>query len=131
MDAASGSRAPERPAAEDVEPVLRISGLSYAYGKTKALEDVTFAIRPGRDTALHGPNGAGKTTLFSLVTGLFDSRHRDLPLPAQGLRKARSRALHTPGLCFQARASDRRVGTVCASMCRYRWYAVITKQTYK
>src|SRR3546814_6765438 len=106
MDAASGSRAPERPAAEDVEPVLRISGLSYAYGKTKALEDVTFAIRPGRVTALLGPNGAGKTTLFSLVTGLFDSRRGDIQIAGHRLRKARSRALAALGIVFQAQTLD-------------------------
>src|SRR3546814_13656440 len=102
MDAASGSRAPERPAAEDVEPVLRISGLSYAYGKTKALEDVTFAIRPGRVTALPGPNGARKTPLFSLVTGLFDSRRRDIQIAGHRLRNARSRAIAAPSLSFPA-----------------------------
>src|SRR3546814_12589007 len=106
MDAASGSSAPERPAAEDVEPVLRISGLSYAYGKTKALEDVTFAIRPGRVTALLGHNGAGKTTLFSLVTGLFDSRRGDIHIAGHRLRKARRRAHAALRIVLQAQTLD-------------------------
>lgn len=50
---------------------LSVSGLSYAYGPKKALNDVSFSVRKGQFCALLGPNGAGKSTLFNLMTGLF------------------------------------------------------------
>lgn len=93
-------------AAAQPEPTLRVRGLSYAYGKVKALDDVTLDVRPGRVTALLGPNGAGKTTLFSLVTGLFDSRQGEIEIAGHPLRRARSRALAALGIVFQAQTLD-------------------------
>jgi ABC-type multidrug transport system ATPase subunit len=53
------------------EPALRIQNLSKAFGKTKALDDVSFDVPAGSIFGLLGPNGAGKTTLFSIVAGFL------------------------------------------------------------
>ena len=107
MDAAErqGAPAAERQSAS-AAPVLQVSGLSYAYGKHKALDDISLALRPGRVTALLGPNGAGKTTLFSLITGLFDSRQGDIEIAGHAIRRARSQALADLGIVFQAQTLD-------------------------
>jgi len=106
MDAATDSSQPGVATAAEAGPVLRVRGLSYAYGKVTALEDIELSVRPGRVTALLGPNGAGKTTLFSLITGLFDSRQGDVEIAGNSLRKARSRALASLGIVFQAQTLD-------------------------
>ena len=104
MDTATGRTEPH--AAQEAPAVLRVRDLSYSYGKTKALEDIDLALRPGRVTALLGPNGAGKTTLFSLITGLFDSRRGEIEIAGHALRRARSRALAALGIVFQAQTLD-------------------------
>jgi ABC-2 type transport system ATP-binding protein len=103
MDTAAAS-SEERKA--DAAPVLRVHGLTYAYGKQKALDDIALDLVPGRVTALLGPNGAGKTTLFALITGLFDSRQGEIEIAGHPLRRARSRALASLGIVFQAQTLD-------------------------
>jgi len=49
--------------------VLQISGLTVRYGGVVAVDNVTFAVTPGRVVGLIGPNGAGKTSLIDAVTG--------------------------------------------------------------
>ena len=106
MDVAENTSDPHGEAAADAAPVLVVRDLSYSYGKAKALDDVSLAVRPGRVTALLGPNGAGKTTLFSLLTGLFDSRRGDIAIAGHPIRRERSRALAALGIVFQAQTLD-------------------------
>ena len=49
--------------------VLRVTGLSVAFGGVHALRDVTMEVREGELVGLIGPNGAGKTTLVDAVSG--------------------------------------------------------------
>ncbi len=51
---------------------VSVDNFTKQYGKVKALEDVSFAVRPGQAIALWGPNGAGKTTLLKAMLGLID-----------------------------------------------------------
>jgi len=50
--------------------LISARGLRKRYGKTTALEDVTFEVAAGRIVGLIGPNGAGKTTALKAVLGL-------------------------------------------------------------
>ena len=52
-------------------PFFECTQLSKSYGKAPALENVSFAIEPGRIVGLLGPNGSGKTTLIKLANGLL------------------------------------------------------------
>jgi ATP-binding cassette subfamily F protein uup len=51
-------------------PLLRLDGVSLAYGDLPLLAHVDFQIEPGERVCLVGRNGAGKTTLLRLVTGV-------------------------------------------------------------
>jgi len=41
------------------------------YGRTAAVDDLSFTVRPGTITAFLGPNGAGKTTTLKAMLGLL------------------------------------------------------------
>jgi branched-chain amino acid transport system permease protein len=60
---------PPRPDRASQPWVLRVSGLSVAFGGVRALSDVSLEVREGELVGLIGPNGAGKTTLVDAVTG--------------------------------------------------------------
>jgi ABC-2 type transport system ATP-binding protein len=48
--------------------------VSYSYGSTPALTEVTFTIQTGQTVALLGANGAGKSTTVDLLLGLKSPR---------------------------------------------------------
>ena len=55
-------------------------GLSKHYGDRKALDDVSFAVRPGLVTGFLGPNGAGKSTTMRLIVGLDRATSGDVTI---------------------------------------------------
>jgi ABC-2 type transport system ATP-binding protein len=50
---------------------IEVQYVTKAYGKTIALDDVSFSIPCGERYALLGPNGAGKSTTLRLLVGLL------------------------------------------------------------
>src|SRR5258708_12057624 len=51
---------------------FKVDSLSFFYGKTQALNDVTFDIPEKRITAIIGPSGCGKTTLLRVFNRMYD-----------------------------------------------------------
>src|SRR6266508_369470 len=52
------------------QPVVRVSSIRKTYGRTVAVDDVSFDVEPGEIFGLIGPNGAGKTTIMECVEGI-------------------------------------------------------------
>ncbi|PXY31602.1 ABC transporter ATP-binding protein [Prauserella muralis] len=50
--------------------MIEAQGLTKRYGKTLAVDDLTFSVTPGRVTGFLGPNGAGKSTTMRMILGL-------------------------------------------------------------
>ncbi|MGH9269973.1 MAG: ABC transporter ATP-binding protein [Ilumatobacteraceae bacterium] len=51
-------------------PSLTVDRLSKHFGTVRAVDDLSFTVRPGRVTGFLGPNGAGKTTTLRVLLGL-------------------------------------------------------------
>ncbi|WP_033283478.1 ABC transporter ATP-binding protein [Streptomyces sp. NRRL F-525] len=49
---------------------IDVRDLTKEYGTRRAVDHVTFDVRPGKVTGFLGPNGAGKSTTMRLVLGL-------------------------------------------------------------
>ena len=50
--------------------VIVIDHLVKTFGSVRAVDDLSFTVRPGRVTGFLGPNGAGKTTTLRILLGL-------------------------------------------------------------
>lgn len=58
----------EEPVGADVE----VDKVSFSYGSTRALDEVSLTVPEGTVTALIGPSGSGKSTLATLVARFAD-----------------------------------------------------------
>lgn len=50
---------------------LTVQSLTKTYGAQKALDGVSFSVRPGEILGFLGPNGAGKSTTLKIINGLI------------------------------------------------------------
>ena len=52
-----------------MQPIIEIEHLNKSFGDIKAVDDLTFQVRPGELFAFLGVNGAGKSTTISILCG--------------------------------------------------------------
>ena len=52
-------------------PLVSVNNVSFNFGTTKVLLDVTFSMSSGDFVAIIGPNGSGKTTLLRIIIGII------------------------------------------------------------
>ncbi len=50
--------------------MIHVEHLTKTYGPTRAVDDLSFEVRPGIVTGFLGPNGAGKSTTMRMILGL-------------------------------------------------------------
>ncbi len=53
------------------ESLVKLTDVSFSYGSTAVLKDISLTVNPGEFWALIGPNGSGKSTLIKLLLGLL------------------------------------------------------------
>ena len=51
-------------------PAITVRDLRKSYGDLRAVDGVSFEVRPGEFFGILGPNGAGKTTTLEIIEGL-------------------------------------------------------------
>jgi ABC-2 type transport system ATP-binding protein len=83
--------------------VIEVCDLSKQYKSTRAVDSLSFIVRPGHVTGFLGPNGAGKSTTMRLMLGL------DRPTAGEVLIDGKPYAawrnpLHKVGALFEGRA---------------------------
>lgn len=50
--------------------MIEVKGLTKRYGRVTAVDNLSFAVKPGIVTGFLGPNGAGKSTTMRMILGL-------------------------------------------------------------
>jgi ABC-2 type transport system ATP-binding protein len=83
--------------------LIVIDHISKKYGSQVAVDDLTFAVKPGVVTGFLGPNGAGKSTTMRMIIGL--DRPDSGQITIDGRQYAQHRApIHEVGALLDAKA---------------------------
>ncbi|MFJ2863288.1 ABC transporter ATP-binding protein [Kitasatospora sp. NPDC087314] len=81
--------------------MIEVTELTKRFGRTTAVDRLTFTVRPGHVTGFLGPNGAGKSTTLRLILGLNDPTGGTATVDGRPFR-ARSRGLRDVGALLDA-----------------------------
>ena len=74
-------------------PLLTINGLTKRFGKTTAVNGLSFTVRSGEIVGLLGPNGAGKSTTFLCLAGLVRADSGSIAWDGRELGSERGRTI--------------------------------------
>jgi branched-chain amino acid transport system ATP-binding protein len=83
---------------ENVQPILEVRGLSRHFGGLVAVDNLSFAVKPGTVHGLIGPNGAGKTTTFNVISGYYAPSAGSVIYQGRDVSGMRTSALAALGL---------------------------------
>jgi len=77
--------------------------LTKDYGSKRAVDGLSFTVRPGTVTGFLGPNGSGKSTTMRLILGLDEPTRGDVTVNGRHYRE-HAAPLHEVGALLEARS---------------------------
>src|SRR3954468_14662752 len=67
--------------------MIEAKNLTKVYGDKRAVDDLSFVVRPGIVTGFLGPNGSGKSTTMRLILGLDAPTQGDVTVNGKHYRE--------------------------------------------
>lgn len=68
---------------------VAFQNVSFGYGDSDIIKDLSFEVQPGQMVAIVGPTGAGKTTLINLLLRFYDVRSGSIQIDGKDIRSLR------------------------------------------
>lgn len=65
---------------------IKIQQLSKSYGLQKAVDNISFEVKPGEILGFLGPNGAGKTTTMKMITNYLEIEQGDILIGGESVK---------------------------------------------
>lgn len=73
------------------DKILEVKDISFSYGKSQVIKNISFDVFKGDYMGVIGPNGAGKTTLLKLCLGLAPLQSGEIKLFGEDIQKSSNR----------------------------------------
>src|SRR4051794_19244823 len=83
--------------------MIEAVNLTKDYGEKRAVDDISFTVKPGIVTGFLGPNGSGKSTTMRLIVGLDAPSSGDVRVNGKHFREHPA-PLHEVGALLEARS---------------------------
>lgn len=92
----------------DEKQIISVKNLSksFANGRIKAVDNITFSVEKGGMFAFLGPNGAGKTTTIKMLTTLLNPSSGELSINGFSSSNNQDEARRSFGIVFQDPSLD-------------------------
>ncbi len=85
---------------------ISVAEISHNYGERRALNQLSFEVRPAEIFGLLGPNGGGKTTLFRLLSTLLPLQTGSATIADYDLATQAKQIRNLIGVTFQSPSLD-------------------------
>ncbi len=72
--------------------MIEVKNVTKKYGKTVAVENISFTIKEGEIIGLLGPNGAGKSTTMNMLTGFIEQTEGEIIIDGYDILKKSKKA---------------------------------------
>lgn len=72
LDAPVSAAGTDSPAVTGAGSRIEFDRVSFGYGDSPVLRELSFVLGPGSTTAVVGPSGSGKSTILALIAGLLE-----------------------------------------------------------
>lgn len=76
-----------------IEGMIEFRDVSFGYGETSVLRDISFKAHPGQTVAIIGATGSGKSTLVSLISRFYDCTKGKILIDGRDIRDYELREL--------------------------------------
>lgn len=80
---------------------IRVENLVKIYNGTRAVNDISFDVKPGEIFGMLGPNGAGKTTTVEILEGLREADSGNAQVLGMDVRRDSNRVKERIGVALQ------------------------------
>ncbi|MDR3641264.1 MAG: ABC transporter ATP-binding protein [Humidesulfovibrio sp.] len=81
------------------EPILELKNVTSAYGRIKAIRDISLKVYPGEVVSIIGANGAGKSTTLMSICGVLKPEAGEVWYDGKRIDGLASDLLPSRGLC--------------------------------
>ena len=86
--------------------MIYVENLTKEFGKLRAVDNISFAVKEGEIFGLLGPNGAGKTTTIKMLTTLLQPTSGSARIAGYNIKKDSNNVRKSIGIVFQDPSLD-------------------------